>query len=57
MFNILWLLGISAQKNGIPKGGLKKMIFSAGSERNIGKLSLDGVDVMGERLSEEVNFF
>lgn len=25
-----------------------------GSERNVAKLSLDGVDVMGERLAEEV---
>lgn len=33
------------------------MICSAGSERNMAKLTLDGVDVMGERLAEEVNFF
>lgn len=27
-----------------------------GSERNMNKLTLDGVDVMGERLAEEVSF-
>lgn len=26
----------------------------SGSERNVAKLTLDGVDVMGERLAEEV---
>lgn len=31
--------------------------FLAGSERNMAKLSLDGVDVMGERLAEEVDCF
>jgi hypothetical protein len=29
-------------------------VTSPGSERNINKLTLDGVDVMGERLAEEV---
>lgn len=33
------------------------IIWYAGSERNIAKLTLDGVDVMGERLAEEVDFF
>lgn len=28
--------------------------FHSGSERNVSKLTLDGVDVMGERLAEEV---
>lgn len=29
----------------------------SGSERNVAKLTLDGVDVMGERLAEEVFSF
>lgn len=33
------------------------IIFLAGSERNMAKLTLDGVDVMGERLAEEVDSF
>lgn len=28
-----------------------------GSERNVAKLTLDGVDIMGERLAEEVCSF
>lgn len=32
---------------------LVNFVFS-GSERNVSKLTLDGVDVMGERLAEEV---
>ena len=28
--------------------------YFAGSERNVSKLTLDGVDVMGDRLAEEV---
>lgn len=32
------------------------IIWYAGSERNMAKLTLDGVDVMGERLAEEVDF-
>lgn len=30
------------------------LLLSPGSERNINKLTLDGVDVMGQRLAEEV---
>lgn len=35
---------------------LSWLTCSAGSERNVSKLTLDGVDVMGERLAEEVGF-
>lgn len=37
---------------------LKTISFTnifVGSERNVSKLTLDGVDVMGERLAEEVS--
>lgn len=30
------------------------MLFLAGSERNYSRLTFDGVDLMGERLAEEV---
>ncbi|CAA2978456.1 lipase YOR059C [Olea europaea subsp. europaea] len=36
---------------------LPDKVFVHCSERNIAKLTLDGVDVMGERLAEEVDFF
>ena len=32
------------------------LAFPVGSQRNMYKLTLDGVDVMGERLAEEVSF-
>ncbi|RWW26537.1 hypothetical protein BHE74_00014727 [Ensete ventricosum] len=32
------------------------LFFPVGSQRNMYKLTLDGVDVMGERLAEEVSF-
>lgn len=31
------------------------IIWFAGSEKNMASLTLDGVDVMGERLAEEVH--
>lgn len=31
------------------------IFFHSGSERNVSRLTLDGVDVMGERLAEEVS--
>lgn len=39
------------------RNALKYFKYIAGSERNVSRLTLDGVDVMGERLAGEVAVF
>ena len=44
--------------NSVAGKSMLNLVFieRVGSEKNMSKLTLDGVDVMGERLAEEVGF-